>query len=67
MALVKKKNEVMGVYSAGKKKSSLSLGRTSAGIVWCFWGIFVTIYFQRTIDMYEQECVKSGKYIDNKR
>ena len=25
-------------------KSSLSFGRTSAGIVWCFWGIFDTIH-----------------------
>ena len=24
-------------------KASLSFGRTSAGIVWCFWGMFHTI------------------------
>ena len=24
-------------------KSSLALGRTSAGSVWCFWGMFSTI------------------------
>ena len=28
---------------AAEDKASLSFGRTSAGIVWCFWGSFITI------------------------
>ena len=32
-------------------KSSLSLGRTSAGILYSFWGMFETIYRPRKIKM----------------
>ena len=32
-----------GPCRTGSNKASLSFGRTSAGIVWCFWGMLHTI------------------------